>query len=106
MIVYKISGITVPEHYEVKLILSAGTYSTKKFKQNMKNIIKGKGNKWVARQIEDYKLVISEHHTFFSLKPFYTALGIKAALALENGENQINLKPPPKKIAWYCEELD
>ena len=72
----------------------------------MKDVIKGKGNKWVAAQIKDYKLVIPEHHTFFSLKPFYSALGIKAAVALEKGEYQTNLKPPPKKIALYCEELD
>ena len=59
-----------------------------------------------STQIKDYKLVIPEHHTFFSLKPFYSALGIKAAVALEKGEYQTNLKPPPKKIALYCEELD
>ena len=33
-------------------------------------------------------------------------MGIKAAVALEKGEYQTNLKPPPKKIALYCEELD
>ena len=42
MIVYKISRIIVPEDYEVKLILSAGTYSTEQFNQNMKDVIKGK----------------------------------------------------------------
>ena len=33
-------------------------------------------------------------------------MGIKAAVALEKGEYQTNLKPPPKKIALHCEELD
>ena len=66
MIVYKIRRIIVPEDYEAKLIVSAGTYSTEKFNQNMKDVIKGKRNKWVAPQIKDYKLVIPEHHTFFS----------------------------------------
>ena len=73
----------------------------------MKDVIKGKRNKLVAAQINDnYKLVIPEHHIFFSLKPFYDALGIKATVALEKKENNKNFKPQAKKIALYCEELD
>ena len=43
MIVYKISRLIELEDYEVKLILSAGTYSTEQFNQNMKDVIKEKG---------------------------------------------------------------
>ena len=92
-IVYKISRVIELEDYEVRLILSAGTYSTEQFNQNIKDIIKEKGNKLVAAQInDDYKLVIPEHHTFFSLKPFYSALGIKVAVALEKRKYKTNDK--------------
>ena len=48
MIVYRISTRLVPKNNEVKIILSAGTYSIEQFNQNMQEAIKSKGDQWVA----------------------------------------------------------
>ena len=98
MIVYKISRLIELKDYEVKLILSARTYSTEQFNQNMKVVIKGKGDKWVAAQINNnYKLVIPEHHTFFSLKPFYCRLWNKSSCSIRKGRIPDELKTTTKK---------
>ena len=82
MIVYKISRMLVPERYEVKMILSAGTYLTEQFNRNMKDNIKGKGNQWVAPHFKNYKLVIPENHSFFSLKLFLCRSGNKTNFSI------------------------
>ena len=46
------------------MILSAGMYSIEQFNQNMKDVIKGKWNQWIAPQIKDHKLIIPENHNF------------------------------------------
>ena len=101
MIVYRISTRLVPKNNEVKMILSAGTYSIEQFNQNMQEAIKGKRDQWVAPQIKDYKLIIPENHTFIALKPFFDTLGINpGGVGIGNGEYQTSLKPPPKKIGF------
>ena len=42
----------------------------------MKDVIKGE--KWVAAQIKDYKLVIPEHHTFVASALLFKAMGVSA----------------------------
>ena len=59
MILYAISKRLVTNNCQLTIIIPAGTYSTEQFNQNMKDPIKGKGDMWVAAQInDDYKLVI------------------------------------------------
>ena len=64
MILYAPSKRLIANDSQLKIILSAGTYSINEFNQNMKDVIKGKGEKWVAPQIKNYKLIIHEYHTF------------------------------------------
>ena len=63
---------------QLKIILSAGTYSIEQFNQKMKDAIKGE--KWVAAQIKDYKLIIPEHHTFIASALLFRGYGSKHQL--------------------------
>ena len=108
IILYSISKRLVPEDKsEVKIKIPEGTYTSYQFNMIMKNALKEKGDQWVAPEIKDYKLIIPENFTLIALKPFYNVLGItpKHKIALFKGEYQTKLKPFPKKIALYCEEL-
>ena len=78
--------------------------------------IKVTGSKWVSPKIDTttYQFIVPEHHTFISSSSalLFDALGITGKFMtqtkslLTNGKYQTKLKPSPKKIALYCEELD
>ena len=110
MILYAISKRLVANDSQLKIILSAGTYSINEFNQKMKDAIKGE--KWVAAQIKDYKLIIPEHHTFVASALLFEAMGVSANFLtnmkslLTTGKYQTTLKPPPKKITLHCQEID
>ena len=109
MILYLISKRLVANDSKLKITIPAGTYSIYEFNQKLK-VSKPK---WVSPKIEAGKLIIPEHHTFVASTPLFDALGItnksiiiKRKFSLYKGEYQTSLKPPPKKVTLYCEEID
>ena len=72
---YSISKRLVPKNSDVKIKLSAGTYTCSQFNMIMKNALKE--DHWIPPEInKDYKLIIPENFTFIAIKPFYDILGI------------------------------
>ena len=110
MILYFISKRLVANNSKLKITIPAGTYSIYEFNQKLK-VSKPK---WVSPKIEAGKLIILEHHTFVASTRLFDALGItgksiiisRRKFSLYKGEYQTSLKPPPKKVTLYCEEID
>ena len=103
---YLISKRLVPKNNDVKIKLSAGTYTSSQFNIIMKNALKE--DHWIPPQInKDYKLIIPENFTFIAIKPFYDILGItpENEFSLIKGEYQTKLKKPPEKVHLHCGEI-
>ena len=106
-IVYSISKrlVSSKDESQVKILLTKATYSINQFNNMVKNSLKG--DQWIPPEIKDYKLIIPENFTFIATQAFYDLLGVtpENRISLIKGEYQTKLKPSPKKIDLYCEEL-
>ena len=110
MILYLISKRLVGNDYKLKITIPARAYPISEFNQKLKI---SKPN-WVFPKIEAGKLIIMEHHIFVASTPLFDALRVtdksiiigRRKFSLYKGEYQKNLKPPPKKVTLYCEEID
>ena len=90
---YLVSKRLVPKNNDVKIKLSAGTYTSSQFNIIMKNALKE--DHWILPEInKDYKLIIPENFTFIAIKPFYDILGItpENKFSFIKGKYQTKLK--------------
>ena len=95
------------------ITLSKGSYSIDQFNQLLTKSREILTRQWKPPIIENYQLKIPDNYMFTASNLLFEALGIinninltAVKSSLFKGAYQTTLTPPPKKIYFYCNQID